>query len=99
MNVALVRYTTRPDTAEENQRLIEQVFAELRATGPVGLRYATFRLDDGVTFVHVVGLDGDVDPLRRTAAFGEFQTGIRRRVAGQIEPAEATLVGAYRFLV
>ena len=99
MNVVLVRYTTRPDTAEENERLIEQVFAELHASQPVGLRYANFRLDDGVSFVHVVGLDGDVDPLRRTAAFGEFQTGIRQRVVGRIEPAEATLVGAYRFLV
>ncbi|HWM03157.1 MAG TPA: hypothetical protein VNP92_12570 [Actinophytocola sp.] len=99
MNAVLVRYTTRPDTAEENQRLIEQVFAELHATGPAGLRYATFRLDDGVSFVHVVGLDDDVDPLQQTAAFGEFQTGIRQRVVGQIEPAEATLVGAYRFLV
>ena len=99
MNAVLVRYTTRPDTAEENQRLIEQVFAELHATGPAGLRYATFRLEDGVTFVHVVGLDGDVDPLRRTTAFGEFQAGITQRVVGRIEPAEATLVGAYRFLV
>ena len=98
MNPVLVRYTTRPDTAEENQRLVERVFAELHATGPVGLRYATFRLDDGVTFVHVVGLDGDVAPLRRTTAFGEFQTGIRQRVVGRIEPAGATLVGAYRFL-
>jgi hypothetical protein len=98
MNAVLVRYTTRPDTAEENQRLIEQVFAELHATAPVGLRYATFRLDDGVSFVHIVGPDGDVDPLRRTAAFGELQTGISQRVVGQIEPTEATLVGAYRFL-
>lgn len=99
MNAVVVRYTTRPDTAEENQRLIEQVFTELHATRPGGLRYATFRLDDGVSFVHVVGLDGDVDPLRRTAAFGKFQTGIRQRVVGRIEPADATLVGAYRFLV
>lgn len=99
MNAVLVRYTTRPDTAEENQRLIEQVFAELHATEPVGLRYATFRLDDGLSFVHVVGLDSDVDPLRRTAAFGKLQTGVGQRVVGRIEPVEATLVGAYRFLV
>jgi hypothetical protein len=99
MDAVLVRYTTRPDAAEENQRLIEQVFAELHASEPVGLRYAAFRLDDGVTFVHVVGLDGNDDPLGRTAAFATFQTGIRQRVVGQIEPAEATLVGAYRLLV
>ena len=29
------------------------VYDELHQTQPTGLRYATFRLDDGRTFVHV----------------------------------------------
>ena len=44
MAVTIVRYRTRPERADENQALIEQVFAELRATAPAGLRYASFRL-------------------------------------------------------
>ena len=47
----VVRYEMRPDTADENQRLIENVFAELAETHPDGISYAAFRLDDGVTFV------------------------------------------------
>lgn len=50
----VIQYTTKPDAADENQRVVERVFAELADKKPDGLRYATFRLADGVTFVHVV---------------------------------------------
>jgi hypothetical protein len=93
-----VRYVTRADAADENQRLVEAVFAQLAADDPGGLRYGTFRLADGVTFVHVAVVEGDVNPLSTTAAFAEFQ---REIGAGCVEPpvaSDATLIGAYRFL-
>jgi hypothetical protein len=94
----VVRYETRPEAADENQRLVERVYAELARDDPGGLRYATFRLADGVTFVHVAVHEGDDNPLSRTAAFGEFQRGISERCAVQPVASGATLVGAYRFL-
>jgi hypothetical protein len=94
----VVRYETRPDAADENQRLVERVYAELARDDPGGLRYATFRLADGVTFVHVAVHEGGDNPLPRTAAFQEFQRGIAERCVVQPVAAEATLVGAYRFL-
>lgn len=54
MSFNVIRYRTRPERADENQMLIEKVFAELSEQAPEGLRDASFRLDDGVTFVHVV---------------------------------------------
>jgi hypothetical protein len=97
MSTTVVRYETRPDAAEENQRLVEQVFAELNSKDPGGLRYATLRLADGVTFVHVAVTEGEANPLAQSGAFAEFQTGIRDRVVGAPEPAQATVVGSYRF--
>ncbi|MGI5227297.1 hypothetical protein [Actinoallomurus sp. CA-142502] len=94
----IIRYRTRPEAAEENQRLVEKVFAELRAERPDGLRYATFRLADGVSFVHVVAYEGDGDPLGASAAFAAFQQGIGDRVAAPPEAGEVTLVGSYRLL-
>ena len=47
MSVVVVRYRTRPERADENQALVEKVFAELAASRPDGLRYATFRLAVG----------------------------------------------------
>src|SRR3989442_1255096 len=59
MKRTLVRYKTKPDRAQENQRLIESVFAELEAKSPDGIRYLVLRLDDG-TFVHFVAVDPKV---------------------------------------
>lgn len=94
----VVRYTTRVDAADENQRLVEEVFAQLAADDPGGLRYATFRLADGVTFVHIAVVEGEVNPLSRTAAFAEFQREIGDRCVDPPVAVDATLIGSYRFL-
>ena len=51
MKVTAVRYRTKPEQADENARLIGQVFEELRAKAPQDVRYLSLRLADG-TFVH-----------------------------------------------
>jgi hypothetical protein len=51
MKQTLVRYKTKPERAQENAQLIAQVFAELKAKAPGGVRYLCLKLDDG-TFVH-----------------------------------------------
>ena len=60
--VKVIRYTTKPEHADENERLIREVFDELQREGPTGLRYAAVRLEDGVTFLHVAELDGAGQP-------------------------------------
>jgi hypothetical protein len=94
----VIRYETRPEAADENQRLVERVFEELGEVAPAGLRYAVFRLADGVTFVHVVDAEGGANPLLGLAAFAEFQAGARDRMTDAPARAGATLVGSYRFL-
>jgi hypothetical protein len=97
MGTIVVRYRPQADQADENQRLVEAVFAELGETDPGGVRYATFRLDDG-TFVHIADIEGAENPLAQNAAFGEFQKGIVDRCEpGETPNAQpATLVGSYR---
>jgi hypothetical protein len=93
----IVRYRTTPEAADENQRLIEQVYAELATTDPGNLRYQTLRLADGVTFVHVSTIDGSDNPLDRSAAFAEFQRGIGARCDEPPAPSHATIVGSYGY--
>ncbi|MEV4110433.1 hypothetical protein [Nonomuraea sp. NPDC049695] len=93
--MVMIRYETRPEAAEANQRLIEQVFAELNAEDPGGLRYMSFRLADGVSFVHVAITEGDDSPLAKSGAFAEFQRELGERLAGGPVRVEATLVGSY----
>jgi hypothetical protein len=96
----VVRYTTKPDSAEENARLIREVFAELASRRPSGLRYAAFRLDDGVSFVHVAELDdAGRNPLAESEAFAKFQAGIADRCAEGPAAADATVVGSYQLPV
>lgn len=100
MSAVVVRYTTKPDRADENQRLVEQVFAELAEGAPDGLRYATFRLADGVSFVHVASIETEdgSNPLADSAAFAEFQRELSERLLDGPDAAGASVVGSYRFL-
>jgi hypothetical protein len=94
----VIRYTTKPGSSEENERLVRGVFAELAKDGGEGIRYAVFRLDDGVSFVHVAVLDGDENPLSASVAFAEFQSDIPDRCVEGPIAADAAVIGSYRFL-
>jgi hypothetical protein len=101
MRTVVVRYETKPDRADENQRLVEKVYAELAERRPDSFGYITFRLEDGVSFVHiVVENDGGSNPISLTdiAAFQEFQRDVADRCAVQPVATGAAVVGSHRFL-
>jgi hypothetical protein len=98
MQRVMVRYRVKSDRAADNERLIGAVFAELERSKPAGLRYASFKLDDGVSFVHLASVetaDGS-NPLVALAAFKEFTAQIKDRC--EEPPVTTTLheVGSYR---
>ena len=99
MGVVVVRYRTKPERADENQALVEKVFGELKAQKPAGFHYASFRLADGVSFVHVASVETDdgSNPLNASPAFAEFQREIGDRLEDGPYPSGATVVGSYRF--
>jgi hypothetical protein len=92
----VIRYTTRPECADENERLIRAVFAELAREDPPGLHYTALRLADKVSFVHVAVLDDADNPLNSSPAFAEFQRGIGARCADGPVAADATIIGSHR---
>lgn len=96
MGMTVVRYQPKPDQADENQRLVQAVFAELAVTKPTGFSYATLRLADG-TFIHVAETDADVNPLNEVKAFATFLSGIGERCEPGLgpNPQSATVVGSY----
>jgi hypothetical protein len=101
MSTVVVQYEVKPERAEENQVLIERVFAELSERPQEGLHYATFRFADGVTFVHIASSDPGASTstaLVQVAAFTDFQAGIADRCAVAPVVHDAHLVGSFRFL-
>ena len=94
----LVRYRVKPDQVAENTELVRGVYEELHRTQPAGLRYATFQLDDGVSFVHLVSVETDdgQNPLPNLRAFQQFQEGIGDRCDEQPAVTELQEIGSYR---
>ena len=99
MKRTIVRYKVKPDRVQENQEYITKVFEELKRNGPAGLRYASFKASDGVTFFHVVSVETDngANPLSQSAAFKAFQAGIQERCEEQPVATELEEVGSYQF--
>ena len=93
----VVRYRVRPEHGAENEALVRAVFAELERAAPAGLRYVAFRLDDGLSFVHLVRLEtaDGLSPLPSLSAFQRFQAGIRDRCDEQPVVSGLTEIGAY----
>ena len=85
------------EAANENQRRIEGVFAELAAAKPDNVSYIVLRLADD-SFVHVSFHhhgDDEPNPIASTAAFAHFQENHADRREGGVDQQTATLVGAY----
>jgi hypothetical protein len=97
---SLIRYKTKPGSADENQRLVENVYAELAERRPDGVRYMTVRMEDGVTFIHIFMAEPDAapNPMARIAAFAEFQRELPQRCEEGPVAQAFTVVGSHRFL-
>ena len=66
------------------------VYDELKALDPNGFHYATFKLDDGVSFMHLSFSEGERPPLPDLQAFRRFQEDIAERCD---EPPVVTQLG------
>jgi len=95
----MIRYTVKADRAAENESYITKVFEQLHREKPDGLRYASFKLEDGVSFVHLVSVEGadGHDPLPELPAFRAFVADIGDRCAEPPVAVDLREVGSYAF--
>ena len=97
MGSSMVRYKVQPGRAAENETLVKAVYEQLGRERPEGLHYATFKLPDGVSFVHVVfESDQPGRILNEVTAFKAFVTDIESRCEEPPVATELTVVGSYR---
>lgn len=97
MKCVLVRYTVKPGHAARNEELVRAVYRELDETQPAGLRYATFVLDDGQSFVHLAEIEAEPNPLPEVRAFKAFQTDLGQRCEQPPAATELREIGAFRW--
>ena len=94
MKTIMVRYKTKPEHAETNAVLVRAVFEALNARAPAGICYASYCLEDGVSFVHVA-THVEPNPLSTLPAFQAFQAQIKERVEAPPVVTELFAVGSY----
>jgi len=96
MGSSMIRYKVRPDRADENETFVKAVYEQLARERPAGLHYATFRLPDGVSFMHVViETDQPGRILNEVAAFKAFTADIEGRCDEPPVATELTIIGSY----
>jgi hypothetical protein len=95
----MVSYKLKPGRVAENERLVAAVFESLKQARPSGLRYATFRKDDGLSFVHIVSHEepGGGNALTALPAFKAFAAGVKDRCEEPPVRVELTEIGSYGF--
>ena len=100
MNTVMVRYKVKADRVDENCAYIDKVFAALKDGQPDGLRYASFQMPDGVSFVHIASVDtaDGENPLPKTQSFKDFVADIKDRCDEPPAATELSLVGNYRLV-
>jgi hypothetical protein len=97
MKRTVVRYSTKPEQTQENERLIAVVFEELRAKSPQGVRYLVLKLADGA-FLHFSSVEDGARPVTALDAFRSFRKDIEGRCLEPPQAADASLIGNYRML-
>jgi hypothetical protein len=96
MKTIMIRYKTLEAQADTNAALVRAVFEELRARAPKGLRYASYRLPDGVTFLHIATLETpDENPLIALPSFKAFQSEHKARCVEPPVVTEVSLLGSF----
>lgn len=97
MEKRIIQYKVKPERCEENEVLIKKLFVQLHADQPNGLKYASFKLRDGISFFHVLFAAVNSDQLTGMLAFTEFAKNIKARCDEGPQIIDLDEIGSYGF--
>jgi hypothetical protein len=97
MNTMMLHATVKPECVTDVESAVQEMFAAIDAAAPDGVRYASCRSSDGVSFVALLALDEGIEnPLPAIAEFRDFQANLGQWLAAPPVPDQMTVVGSYR---
>jgi hypothetical protein len=95
----LVTYRVKPTAVAENEKLIREVYQQLSVQALAGFHYATFKMPDGVSFVHLAIAESPevAKEFGQLPAFKNFQKNIADRC--DVPPVVNTVeeIGSFQF--
>lgn len=96
MSVMLLRAKVKVERVADVEAAVRTMFSAIEQAQPRGVRYASCRLPDGVTFVILLELDEGIEnPLPAILEFREFQEGLKHWLAEPPLPEQLTVIGSY----
>ena len=97
MSVLTVRAKVKEEHVAEAEAAVRRMFAAIEREGLEGLRYASVKLEDGVTFLALLEVeDGVENPLLGLPEAQEFYAKLPAWYAEQPEVGPGTVIGSYR---
>lgn len=97
MGLMMVRARVEADSVDEIEAAGSKVFSALYRERVQGIRYATCRLPDGVTYLNLLQLDDGIrNPLPALPEGKEFQANLNRWLAEPATSESLTVIGSYR---
>src|SRR4051794_5527969 len=98
MSVLTVRATLKEEHVADAEAAAKRMFAAIERERLEGIRYASIRLEDGVTFLALLEVeDGIENPLAGLPEAQEFYASLPGWHAAPPEVGPATVIGSYRF--
>jgi hypothetical protein len=97
MTVMMVRSKVKAESAADVEAAVRRMFSAIESAQPQGVRYASCRTPDRVTYVALLEVEDGIDnPLATLPSFKEFQDSIRAWLAEPPEREQWDVVGSYR---
>jgi hypothetical protein len=93
----MVRSKVKAEHVAELEAAAKRLITALHQAQPNGIRYASCRLPDGVTYVAVLEVeDGVENPLPALPEYRAFQENLKNWMAEPPIPEPLTVIGSYR---
>lgn len=97
MSVLTIQAKVREENIADAEAAARKMFAAIDAAQPQGVRYASGKLADGVTFLVLLELEEEgQNPLVAIPEFAEFQENLKDWIAEPPVPSPMEVVGSYR---
>jgi hypothetical protein len=97
MSLFTVRATLKPEHVADAEAAVRRMFAAIEREGLEGIRYASVRLADGVTFLALLEVeDGVENPIPGLPEAQEFYASLPGWYAEEPDVVPGTVIGSYR---
>jgi quinol monooxygenase YgiN len=100
MKKLLIQYKVKADKVSENEALVQSVYNQLKEINIDGFHYATFKLADDASFVHIAMSDTEEahSQFLNLPAFKKFQENLKERCDELPVTNQFTIIGSHNFL-